>query len=79
MSPLRLLFVVQRYGPEVRGGAEQAAREVAERLAERGHAVEVLTTTARSYVDWSGDLTAGTELREGVTVHRLPRRPVPRP
>lgn len=75
MTPLRLLFVVQRYGAEVRGGAEQAARTVAERLAERGHLVEVLTTTARSYVDWSGDLCAGTEVIRGVTVHRLPVDP----
>lgn len=71
MSPLRLLFVVPRYGPEVRGGAEQAARELAQRLAARGHRVEVLTTTARSYVDWSGDLPVGTTEIEGVVVHRL--------
>ena len=71
MNDLCLLFVVQRYGPEVRGGAEQAAREVAQRLTVRGHHVEVLTTTARSYVDWSGDLPAGTEEISGVTVHRL--------
>jgi glycosyltransferase involved in cell wall biosynthesis len=71
VRPLRLLVVVQRYGPEVRGGAEHAAREVAERLAQRGHAVEVLTTTARSYVDWSGDRSPGTEELHGVTVHRL--------
>jgi glycosyltransferase involved in cell wall biosynthesis len=75
VTPLRLLFVVQRYGPEVRGGAEQAAREVAQRLATRNHDVEVLTTTARSYVDWSGDLPSGTETIEGVTVHRLPVHP----
>lgn len=76
MTPLRLLFVVQRYGPTVRGGAEQAAREVAQRLAARGHHVEVLTTTARSYVDWSGDLLAGTEEIDGVVVHRLPVHPL---
>lgn len=76
MRPLRLLFVVQRYGPEVRGGAEQAAREVARRLAGRGHLVEILTTTARSYVDWSGDLPAGTEQIDGVTVHRLAVHPL---
>lgn len=76
MTPLRLLIVVQRYGPEVRGGAEHAAREVAERLAQRGHEVEVLTTTARSYVDWSGDLAPGTEVVRGVTVHRLPVDPL---
>lgn len=76
MRPLRLLFVVQRYGPGVRGGAEQAAREVAQRLAARGHHVEVLTTTARSYVDWSGDLPAGSEQIGEVTVHRLPVHPL---
>jgi glycosyltransferase involved in cell wall biosynthesis len=76
MRPLRLLVVVQRYGPEVRGGAEHAAREVAERLGAAGHHVEVLTTTARSYVDWSGDLPCGTEVIEGVTVHRLPVHPL---
>jgi glycosyltransferase involved in cell wall biosynthesis len=75
MRPLRLLFVVQRYGPEVRGGAEQAAREVAQRLAGRGHRVEVVTTTARSYVDWSGDLPVGTEPIDGVAVHRLAVHP----
>jgi glycosyltransferase involved in cell wall biosynthesis len=75
MSPLRLLIVVQRYGKDVRGGAEHAAREVAERLAARGHLVEVLTTTAESYVDWSGDLASGTTSTGGVTVHRLPVDP----
>jgi len=76
MGPLRLLFVVQRYGPEVRGGAEQATRAVAERLTERGHRVEVLTTTATSYVDWSGHLPAGTSEERGVLVHRLPVSPL---
>lgn len=75
MTHLRLLFVVQRYGPDVRGGAEQAARTVAERLAARGHLVEVVTTTARSYVDWSGDTPAGTERLRDVVVHRLPVEP----
>ena len=75
MTPLRLLFVVQRYGTDIRGGAEQAARAVAERLVLRGRHVEVLTTTAESYVDWSGDLP-GHEVVDGVAVHRLPVRPL---
>lgn len=75
MTPLRLLFVVQRYGPDVRGGAEQAARAVAEHLADRGHHVEVLSTTAESYVDWSGELPAEEVIR-GVRVHRLPVQPL---
>jgi glycosyltransferase involved in cell wall biosynthesis len=75
MRRLRLLVVVQRYGTHVRGGAEHAARAVAERLAARGHEVEVLTTTAESYVDWSGDLAPGTTTVGGVTVHRLTVHP----
>lgn len=75
MTPLRLLFVVQRYGSDVRGGAEQAARTVAERLAARGHMVELVTTTAHSYVDWSGDVPPGTARIADVVVHRLAVEP----
>ena len=39
---MRILFVVQRYGAQVPGGAELATREFATRLALRGHATEVL-------------------------------------
>jgi glycosyltransferase involved in cell wall biosynthesis len=69
---VRILFVVQRYGREVAGGAETCCREFATRLAARGHAVEVLTTTALSYVTWANHFPAGTEHLDGVTVHRLP-------
>lgn len=69
---MRLLFVVQRYGQEVAGGAELHCRLFAERLARRGHHVEVLTTCAKSYVDWANHYAAGTEELAGVTVHRLP-------
>jgi hypothetical protein len=46
---VKLAVVVQRYGADINGGAEQHARYVAERLA-RHHEVEVLTTSARDYV-----------------------------
>jgi len=73
---MRLLFVVQRYGPQVAGGAEMCCREYASRLAARGHDVDVLTTCAVSYVDWANALPAGVEVIDGVNVHRLPvRRP----
>lgn len=68
---MRLLFVVQRYGAEVPGGAELACREFATRLAARGHRVEVLTSRAVSYVDWADSYPAGTTEIDGVTVHRL--------
>ncbi len=65
-----LLFVVQRYGVEVAGGAEALCRQVATRLAGRGHRVEVLTTCARSYVTWEDAYEPGTDELEGVVVHR---------
>ncbi len=69
---MRLLFVVQRYGREVAGGAELHCRELATRLAHRGHEVEVLTSCAISYVDWANAYSSGTESFDEVTVHRLP-------
>jgi glycosyltransferase involved in cell wall biosynthesis len=69
---VRLLFVVQRYGGEVFGGAEVFSREFATRLAARGHDVHVLTSCAVSYVDWANRYEPGTSTIDGVTVHRLP-------
>lgn len=69
---MRLLVVVQRYGPEIAGGAELAARLFATRLAGRGHRVEALTTCARSYTDWANVYPPGESELDGVRVHRLP-------
>jgi glycosyltransferase involved in cell wall biosynthesis len=69
---VRLLFVVQRYGEEVAGGAEAACRELAWRLAARGHEVHALTSCARSYVDWANAYPPGDTTIDGVSVHRLP-------
>ena len=68
---MRLLMVVQRYGRDVAGGAEQLCRMYAGGLLERGHSVDVLTTRAASYVDWANFYPAGVEDLDGVTVHRL--------
>lgn len=68
---MKLLFCVQRYGAEVAGGSEAAARDLAERLAARGHDVEVVTSRARSYVDWADYYEDDVEVLNGVTVHRL--------
>lgn len=68
---MRLLFVVQRYGPQIAGGAEQLTRQYATRLAGRGHDVDVVTSCAISYADWADVLPAGTTTDDGVTVHRL--------
>jgi glycosyltransferase involved in cell wall biosynthesis len=68
---MRLLFCVQRYGEGVAGGSEAACRAVAERLAARKHDVEVVTSRARSYVDWADEFAGGDEMLNGVRVHRL--------
>lgn len=68
---MRILYVVQRYGREVAGGAELACRQFATHLAECGHDVEVVTTCATSYVDWADVYDPGTSDLDGVTVHRL--------
>lgn len=69
---MRALYVIQRYGEGVPGGAEQHCRDFATRLATRGHDVDVVTSCARDYVDWSDAFPPGTGEEEGVRVHRLP-------
>jgi len=68
---MRLLYAVQRYGQEVAGGAEVACRTFAEHLAARSHHVEVVTSCALSYTDWSDHYEPGRHLVNGVAVHRL--------
>lgn len=74
---LRLAFVVQRYGPEIDGGAEYLCRRVAEALAAH-HDVEVLTTCARDYLTWKNVDPPGLATVNGVRVRRFrvdrPRR-----
>ncbi len=66
---MKLAFVIQRYGLEVNGGAELHCRWLAERLARR-HEVEVFATRALDYLEWRNHYRAGTELVNGIPVHR---------
>ena len=69
---MKVAVVVQRYGADINGGAEQHARYVAEHLA-RHVQVEVLTTCAhRDYISWKNELPEGRELVNGIPVHRFP-------
>ena len=68
---MKIAVVVQRYGADINGGAEQHARYIAERLA-RHASVEVMTTCARDYVTWKNELPAGVEQVNGITVRRFP-------
>jgi glycosyltransferase involved in cell wall biosynthesis len=66
---VRLAFVIQRYGLEVNGGAELHCRWLAERLA-RTHQVEVFATRALDYLEWKNHYPRGTEVVNGIPVHR---------
>jgi glycosyltransferase involved in cell wall biosynthesis len=69
---MKLLFVAQRYGREVAGGAELHCRQFATALAGRGHDVHALSSCAISYLDWANEYPPGDSVLDGVAVHRLP-------
>lgn len=70
-KPLRIGIVVQRYGLEVNGGAEQHARWLAEQLAATDE-VHVMTTCAVDYQTWADFYPAGDSELNGVRLHRFP-------
>lgn len=71
MKPIAI--IIPWWGKELKGGAEQQAWQIATRLAQRGHKVEVLTTCCRSFQDdWSKNYyRAGKRKEEGLTVRRF--------
>ena len=70
---MKLAVVTPRYGREVAGGAETAARLLAERLATRpGFTVTALTTCALDATTWNDDYPSGATELDGVQVHRFP-------
>jgi len=69
---VKVAVVVQRYGADINGGAEQHARYVAEHLGKHVQ-VEVLTTCAhRNYISWKNELPEGKDVVNGITVYRFP-------
>lgn len=69
---MKVAVVVQRYGADINGGAEQHARYVAEHLGKHVQ-VEVLTTCAhRDYISWKNELPEGKEVVNGIAVYRFP-------
>ncbi|MGD0391468.1 MAG: glycosyltransferase family 4 protein [Acidimicrobiales bacterium] len=72
---MRVSFVVPRYGPTIIGGAETAARALAEHLVEgKGWEVEVLTGCAQDFVTWAEVVPPGEEVINGVRVVRFAAR-----
>jgi glycosyltransferase involved in cell wall biosynthesis len=69
---MKVAYVVPRYGPQIRGGAETGARMLAEHLVtDRADQVEVFTSAALDALTWRDELPVGTECINGVTVHRI--------
>ena len=67
----RLAIVTPWFGTNLRGGAEQQSWQLAEQLAARGHAVDVLTTRCASFNDdWSSNRLPGGTSRVGDVVVR---------
>ncbi|MGB1252474.1 MAG: glycosyltransferase family 4 protein, partial [Candidatus Promineifilaceae bacterium] len=66
---LRIAMVVQRYGEQINGGAEQHARLMANRLASYAD-VHVLTTCAHNE-DWQDVFEPGSAREANVMVHRF--------
>jgi len=70
---MKLAVVTPRYGTEIPGGAETAARLLATRLATRADfTVEALTTCALDTTTWADHYPSGTTEVDGVRVHRFP-------
>jgi glycosyltransferase involved in cell wall biosynthesis len=71
--PPAIAFITPWYGA-IPGGMEALTRETAERLAARGHPVEVWTTCIRDFLtDWSRNHhRPGVTQENGVTVRRFP-------
>jgi glycosyltransferase involved in cell wall biosynthesis len=72
---MKLAYVLPRYGTEILGGAEQAARTLAEAVVQRpGWSVEVFTTCALDAGTFADDYPPGTTTESGVVVHRFPAK-----
>jgi glycosyltransferase involved in cell wall biosynthesis len=67
---VKFAFVTPRYGAEIVGGPEHAARLLAEHVSER-HDVDVLTTTGRDPLTWKNEYAEGSDRVRGVLVRRF--------
>jgi glycosyltransferase involved in cell wall biosynthesis len=69
---MKVAFVTPRYGPQVMGGAETAARQLAEHLvAETEWEAEAYSTCALDPHTWVDELPPGDTVLGGVPVHRF--------
>jgi glycosyltransferase involved in cell wall biosynthesis len=67
---MKIAFIIQRYGPGIVGGSETLCRQVAEHLSP-DHQIEILTTCAKNYGTWRNEYPEGTDIVNGLVVHRF--------
>ncbi|HET9730499.1 MAG TPA: glycosyltransferase family 1 protein, partial [Acidimicrobiia bacterium] len=68
---MKLAVITPRYGAQITGGAETAARALAIRLAQLPDwQVDVHTTCALDHATWANAIKPGTTTEDGVRVHR---------
>ncbi|HPQ39944.1 MAG TPA: glycosyltransferase family 4 protein [bacterium] len=67
----RFLFVIQRYGLDVDGGAELYCRWLAEHCMLQSQ-ITILTTTARDYISWDNHFEPGQSTINDIPVIRAP-------
>ena len=71
---MKVVFVTPRYGPQVMGGAETAARQLAEHLiAETDWEAEAYSTCALDPHTWADELEPGTRRSTGCRCTASPR------
>jgi glycosyltransferase involved in cell wall biosynthesis len=69
---VKVAFVTPRYGPEVVGGAESAARQLAEHLvSQTTWEAEAYSTCALDPHTWADTFEAGDSVLNGVPLHRF--------
>jgi glycosyltransferase involved in cell wall biosynthesis len=68
---MRFLLVVPRFGPDIVGGAERLAWELATRAIGPDDVMEVATTCAIDHHTWINHHPPGTETIAGLQVHRF--------
>jgi glycosyltransferase involved in cell wall biosynthesis len=68
----RVAFVIQRFGPEIVGGAEMYCRELAIELSQRlSWEIDVYTTCSRDYQIWDNSRPEGVEFDGNLKVFRF--------
>ena len=69
MKRHNFLFIIQRYGLAIDGGAELYCRWLAEHLS-KFHNITILTTCASSYITWENNFKPGLDYVNGIKVIR---------